>query len=155
EGACPVLGSWHSFGPAAAAFGNAAAMNALDFDDGFEIDGRGMGHPGATIVAAAISAPYAGDVDGATFLAAVIAAYEIHNRLIHAMQPSIERFREVYGVCQHQAIGAAIAFGKQAGLGAEALENAIGLAATLTSVPSLHKYNWNRRPIISLKDFNA
>jgi 2-methylcitrate dehydratase PrpD len=155
DGPCPVLASRRAFGPAAAAFGNAAAMNALDFDDGLEIDGKGMGHPGATIVAAAISAPFVHDVDGATFLAAVIAAYEANNRLIQSMQPTIERFRQVYGVCQHQAVGAAIAFGKQAGLGAAALENAIGLAATLTSVPSLHKYNWDQRPLISFKDFNA
>jgi 2-methylcitrate dehydratase PrpD len=155
NGSCPILATGTAYGPAAAAFGNAAAMNALDFDDGFEVDGTGMGHPGATIVAAAASAPFAYDIDGPTFLTAMIAAYEINNRLIWAMQPSIGRFREVYGVCQHEAVGAAIAFGKLAGLGAPALENAIGLAATLTNVPSLRKYNWDQRPLISFKDFNA
>jgi 2-methylcitrate dehydratase PrpD len=154
-GPCPVLGASLRFGPAAAGFANSAAMNALDFDDGFEIAGRGMGHPGATIVAAALSAAFTAHVSGAALLEAVIAAYEINNRLIRAMQPSFARFREVYGVCQHQSVGAAIAYGRLAGLDAAGLENAIGHAATLANVPSLRKYNWDDRPLISLKDFNA
>lgn len=155
DGPCPVFGSRRHFGPAAAAMANAASMNALDFDDGFEIAGKGMGHPGATIVGAAASAPFLADVTGARFLTAIVAAYEINNRLIRAMQPSYERFRQVYGVCQHQSVGAAIAYGLLAGLDADALENAVGLAATLAQVPSLRKYNWERRPLVSLKDFNA
>jgi 2-methylcitrate dehydratase PrpD len=155
DGPCPVLGAPLRFGPATAGFANSAAMNALDFDDGFEIAGRGMGHPGATIVAAAVSAAFTAKVSGAALLEAVIAAYEINNRLIRAMQPSHSRFREVYGVCQHQSVGAAIAYGCLTGLDAAGLENAIGHAATLTNVPSLRKYNWDDRPLISFKDFNA
>jgi 2-methylcitrate dehydratase PrpD len=155
EGPCPVLGAPLRFGPAAAGFANSAAMNALDFDDGFEVAGRGMGHPGATIVAAGVSAPFMTKVSGAAFLEAMIAAYEVNNRLIRAMQPSYARFREVYGVCQHQTIGAAIVYGRLAGLDAVGLENAIGHAATFANVPSLRKYNWDARPLISFKDFNA
>ncbi len=153
-GTIPVLGSARSFGPAAAAFANAAAMNALDFDDGFEIDGKGMGHPGATIVAAALSACRP-RTTGGDLLRGVIAGYEVNNRLILAMQPSHERFREVYGVCQHQTIGAAVAHGVTLGLDSARVENAIGFAATLASVPSLRKYNWQSRPLVDFKDFNA
>ena len=102
-----------------------------------------------------MSAAFTAPVSGAAFLAAIIAAYEINNRLIGAMQPSFARFREVYGVCQHQSVGAAVAYGCLAGLDAAGLENAIGHAATLANVPSLRKYNWDDRPLISLKDFNA
>jgi 2-methylcitrate dehydratase PrpD len=154
-GECPVLGERHRFGPSAAAFANAAAINALDFDDGFEVAGRGMGHPGATILAAAAAAPYLTQVSGEALLVAVTAAYEVNNRLIGAMQPSPERFGQVYGVCQHQSVAAAIAYGKLLGLAAPALENAIGFAGTLCNVPSLRKYNWQRRPLASLKDFVA
>jgi 2-methylcitrate dehydratase PrpD len=149
EGVCPILGTPLAFGPATSAFGNSAAMNALDFDDGLEVDGKGMGHPGATIVAAAIAAPFLAVISGRDFLTAVVAGYEINNRLIQAIQPSMERFREVYGVCQHQTVGAAIAYGKQKGLGRDALENAIGFAGTLANVPSLKKYNWESRPLVS------
>jgi 2-methylcitrate dehydratase PrpD len=95
------------------------------------------------------------DVSGAEFLTSVVAAYEINNRLIRAMQPSYDRFCQVHGVCQHQSVGAAIAYGKLVGLSAEAFENVIGFAGTLASVPSLRKYNWQRRPLVSFKDFNA
>lgn len=154
-GDCLVAGTTQRYPPAAAAFANAMAMNALDFDDGFEVEGKGMGHPGCSILAAALSACGGARIDGAAFLAAIIAGYEANNRLIHAMQPSHERFRQVYGVGQHQSVGAAIAFGRLAGLDAEAMENTIGLAATLAHVPSLHKYNWDRRPLVSFKDFCA
>ncbi len=154
-GPCRVLGTPQSFGPAAAAFANAVAMNALDYDDGFEVGGKGMGHPGATLVAAALSGGSVHPVDGSTFLAALAAAYEINARLILAIQPSYERFRQVYGVCQHQAIGAAAVFGRLAGLREEKLAEAFGFAGTLTPLPSLRKYNWEARPLVSFKDFNA
>ncbi|SHI69056.1 2-methylcitrate dehydratase PrpD [Roseomonas rosea] len=154
-GLCPVLGTARRHGPAAAAFANSVAMNALDFDDGFEVDGRGMGHPGASLIAAAFSAPFLRATEGAAFLTALVAAYEINGRLIHAIQPSFERFRQVYGVCQHQGVGSAIAYGLLMGLDAVALENAVGLAATLSPLPSLRKYNWESRPLVSFKDFNA
>jgi 2-methylcitrate dehydratase PrpD len=154
-GPCPVIGTDRHYGPAAAAFGNAVAMNALDFDDGHEVDGKGMGHPSATLVAASLGAPFVRSVSGATFLAAMVAAYEVNARLIESIQPSIERFRLVYGVCQHQAIGAAIGYGRALGLASAALENAIGFAATFANLPSLRKYNWERRPLVSFKDFNA
>ncbi|GLK85852.1 MmgE/PrpD family protein [Ancylobacter defluvii] len=155
-GPCRVLGERDSFGPVASAFVNAAAMNALDFDDGLEDEhGRGMGHPGASLVAAALAAGFERRVSGADVVTAVALAYEVNNRLIRAMQPSIERFRLVYGVCQHQAIGAAIAYGRLIGLDADAMENALGFAGSFANVPSLRKYNWERRPLITFKDFLA
>jgi 2-methylcitrate dehydratase PrpD len=138
-----------------AAFLNAAAINALDYDDGFEVTGRGMGHPGATLVAGALAAIGAEPVRGKALLTALVAAWEINGRVILSQQPTPERFREVYGVCQHQSLGAAVAFGLLRGCDAWALENCLGLAASLTPLPSLHKYNWQQRPLISFKDYNA
>jgi 2-methylcitrate dehydratase PrpD len=155
-GPCRVLGEGEGFGPVAAAFINAAAMNALDFDDGLDDEnGRGMGHPGASIVAAALSACFERTVSGGAFVTAVALAYEVNNRLIRAIQPSLGRFREVYGVCQHQAIGAAIAYGRLMDLDEAGMENALGFAGTFANVPSLRKYNWERRPLITFKDFLA
>ncbi len=156
SGHVPILGTDKFFGPAAAAFVNSGLMNALDCDDGFEINGRGMGHPGASIVAAAISGVFGSEpVSGSEFLTAVTASYEINNRLILAMQPSIERFRLVYGVCQHQSISSALAYARVSGQPIASFENILGLAGTLSNVPSLRKYNFSSRPIVSLKDFNA
>jgi 2-methylcitrate dehydratase PrpD len=154
-GPCRLLGTSLSLGPVGAALYNGMAINALDHDDGFEVDGRGMGHPGASLVAAALVGVWQRKTSGRALLEALVAAYEINARVIIAVQPSIERFRQVYGVCQHQALGAAIAYGKLALEDADGLENALGLAGTLTPLPSLRKYNWEARPLVSFKDFTA
>jgi len=154
-GACRVFGTAERFTPTAAAFANAVAANALDYDDGLEIEGKGLGHPGASVVASLLAAHDTRPRDGKAWLTAFAAAFEINHRLIYAMQPSAGRFREAYGVAQHQTVGACVAYALLRGLPLPVLEQAFGLAATLTCVPSLHKYNWRRRPIISLKDFVA
>ncbi len=155
RGPCPILGADVSLAPAGAAFANSAAMNALDHDDGFEVAGKGMGHPGATLVAAALSGVAVGRNSGAALLVALAAAYEINARVILSIQPSHARFRQVYGVCQHQSLGAATAYGRLLGLDGAELANAFGFAGTLAPVPSLRKYNWDSRPLVSFKDFNA
>ncbi len=155
SGGAPVIGSGRQSSPMLAAMANAFAANALDYDDGFEHEGKGMGHPGASLVSAALAALAHGPISGEEFLTAIIVGAEINNRLILSVQPSADRFHEVYGIGQHQSIGAAITYGRLIGLSAQDLENSLGLAASLTAVPSLHKYNWENRPIISLKDFVA
>lgn len=153
NGHCSVFGE-SGFSPLAAAFANAAMINGLDHDDGVEIDGKGLGHPGATLVAAAMVAldlnpePVAQDV----LITTLAAGFEVNNRLIHAIQPSAERFSQVYGVAQHQSIGAAVVAGRLLGLNPEQLHHSVGLAAALTPLPSLHQYNWRQRPLLSLKD---
>ncbi|MCS0497776.1 MmgE/PrpD family protein [Ancylobacter sp. MQZ15Z-1] len=151
-GASRVFGTQERFTPIAAAFANSVIANALDYDDGFEVNGKGMGHPSASLVPAALAALGRRPVCGRAFLVALAAAYEINNRLILAMQPSAARFRQVYGIGQHQAIGAALVFARLSGCDVAGIRNAIGLAGALTPLPSLHKYNWQSRPIISLKD---
>ena len=154
-GPCPILGSDRTAGPGAAAFANAGLINVLDFDDGFEVAGKGLGHPGASIVAAALAAMAGGSVDGRDLLTALAVAFEVNGRVILSIQPSPERHRQVYGVCQHQAIGAAVAYGRLSGLSAADLANAIGFAASLAPLPSLRKYNWEKRPLVSFKDYVA
>ncbi|KMK88582.1 putative dehydratase [Pectobacterium atrosepticum ICMP 1526] len=154
-GNSPVLDGGTPLAAIGAAFLNAAAINALDYDDGYEVAGCGMGHPGASLVAAALAALGQRPIDGETLICALAAAYEINGRIIQSQQPSPARFQQVYGVCQHESVGAAVAYGLLTGCDAEGLENAIGLAASLTPLPSLHKYNWQQRPLVSFKDYNA
>ncbi|BES85456.1 MmgE/PrpD family protein [Pectobacterium araliae] len=154
-GNSPIVDGGAPLAAIGAAFLNAAAINALDYDDGYEVAGRGMGHPGATLVAAALAALGTRPIDGETLICALAAAYEINGRIIQSQQPSPARFQQIYGVCQHESVGAAVAYGLLTGCDAEGLENAIGLAASLTPLPSLHKYNWQQRPLVSFKDYNA
>lgn len=153
-GSCHILGARRQYSAPAAAFANAMLINGLDHDDGVEIDGKGLGHPGATLVSAALAgldqSPH--PVEGQVFLSALAAGFEVNNRLIHALQPSAERFAQVYGVAQHQAVGAAVVCGRILGLSSALLDQAVGLAATLSCLPSLHKYNWRTRPLVTLKD---
>ncbi|MCQ8234323.1 MmgE/PrpD family protein [Pectobacterium carotovorum] len=154
-GNSPIVDGGAPLAAIGAAFLNAAAINALDYDDGYEVAGRGMGHPGATLVAAALAALGSRPIDGETLICALAAAYEINGRIIQSQQPTQARFQQVYGVCQHESIGAAVAYGLLTGCDAAGVENAIGLAASLTPLPSLHKYNWQQRPLVSFKDYNA
>lgn len=153
QGECSVFGQT-GFSPLAAAFGNATVINGLDHDDGVEINGKGLGHPGATLIAAAMVALDLSPtpISHETLITALTVGYEVNNRLIHAIQPSAARFNQVYGVAQHQSIGAALVAGLLLGLDEHLLHNAVGLAATLTPLPSLHQYNWQQRPLLSLKD---
>ncbi|MDU7132342.1 MAG: MmgE/PrpD family protein [Enterobacteriaceae bacterium] len=153
HGDCSVFGHT-GFSPLAAAFSNAAVINGLDHDDGVEIDGKGLGHPGATLIAAAMVALDVSPtrISHETLITALTAGFEVNNRLIYAIQPTAERFNQVYGVAQHQSIGAALVAGLLLGLDEQQLHHAVGLAATLTPLPSLHQYNWQQRPLLSIKD---
>lgn len=154
QGSSTVFGGGGDYSLTGAAFANAFIINALDHDDGVDINGKGLGHPGSTLVAAAMAALDAtpGKVKEEDLLAALVAGFEVNHRLIHALQPSPESFAKAYGVGQHQAIGAAVVYARANGFDEQMMHNAMGFAATLTCVPSLHKYNWQDRPIASLKD---
>src|SRR5436309_3082495 len=81
-----VVGTTQRAAPGPASFANATAANALDYDDT-----GATGHPGATVIAAALALGEARDRSGADFLAAVLAGYEVWSRIAGAIQPSWER----------------------------------------------------------------
>ncbi|WP_201296092.1 MULTISPECIES: MmgE/PrpD family protein [Pseudomonas] len=89
QGSANVFGEADSFSLTAAAFANAFIINALDHDDGVENDGKGMGHPGATLMATAIAALDANpkQVTESALLAGLVAGFEVNNRLIHSLRP--------------------------------------------------------------------
>ncbi len=138
-----------------AAFLNGVHANALDYDDAFERDGKGMGHPGASVIPAALAAA---EYKGATeqeLLTAVIASYEAADRIIEAIQPTPECHARVWGVAVHQAFGAAVAAGRLLRLDELAFHDAFGLAGTMSAVPAARKWNWTSRPLSSPKDVVA
>jgi 2-methylcitrate dehydratase PrpD len=138
-----------------AAFLNSTHANALDYDDAFERDGKGMGHPGATVIPAALAVAEQVGASGGAFAAAVVAGYEVCNRIIEAIQPTPHRHADVWGVAVHQTFGAAVAAARLLHLDAVAFANAVGLAGTLSTVPAARKWNWTNRPLTSLKDVVA
>ena len=138
-----------------AAFLNGVHANALDYDDAFERDGKGMGHPGASVIPAALAAAEHAGATGQDLLTAVIAGYEAANRIIEAIQPTPARHAQVWGVAVHQAFGAAIAAARLLRLDEFAFQNAFGLAGTMSALPAARKWNWTNRPLSSPKDVVA
>lgn len=74
-----------------AAFGNASAVAALDFDDGHRL---ARGHPGAAIIPASLAAAASRDVDADEILTAVALGYEIAVRIARAQNAKTIRSRQ-------------------------------------------------------------
>ncbi|MGQ9583973.1 MAG: MmgE/PrpD family protein [Anaerolineae bacterium] len=150
EGPALLLGTTRGAEPGLAAFCNAVAANALDFDDT-----SGAGHPGASIIPAALAAASLVNCSGSQFLTAIIAGYEVGLRVAAAIRPSWERYRQVHGIGTAQVFGAAAAASRILGLDAEAITRAFGIAGSLAPVPHAGKFGWDERPLTWMKDNTA
>ena len=105
-----------------AAWANGVLANALDFDDGHRLT---KGHPGATVLPAALAAAEATDATLEEFLTAVVVGYEVALRAgvrLHG------RASEYHASGAWGALGAAAAVSRLLGLGATRTQHAIGLA---------------------------
>jgi 2-methylcitrate dehydratase PrpD len=120
-----------------AAYIAAQAANALDFDDAFRAGAPS--HPGATVVPPALAVGEREAASGEDLLRAVIVGYEVSLRVGRAVQPTPERKAEVYGFSTWQIFGAAGTTASLLRLSAEAIKNALGLAAVHAPSPSLRK----------------
>jgi 2-methylcitrate dehydratase PrpD len=112
----------------AAAFANAAAAHALEFDDAFD-EGGGM-HAGPPVHATALAvADGAGDVSGKDYLAAVAVGLDVAVRLASAPLEDFGWHRaSVYAV-----FGATVAAGRLLQLDVQQMRNALGLALSQAS----------------------
>lgn len=108
-----------------AAFANAVAANALDFDDGHYLGGAI--HPGAATIAALLATADGREITSTEFLTAQIAAYEVAIRMGYLLWP-----REP-GVRNHTsgtsaAVGAAAGAAKLLGLDSDGIRRAMQIA---------------------------
>ena len=92
-----------------AAFVNGTTANDLDFNDTL----LGIGHPGASVIPAALAIGESRGVSGKEIINAIITAYDVGDRIGLAIQPSYERLQEVWGVGTWQTYGAVVAAAKQ------------------------------------------
>lgn len=107
-----------------AAMCNSAAASVLDLDDGFRI---ARGHPGASVIPAALAAAAECDSNAAEFLAAVVAGYEVGVRVAAG-----RRFHSSTGTwTPHAAIAAAARLRKTK---PRALANALAIATQCAPV---------------------
>jgi len=127
DGASGVWFTDSRLNPVGAAYANAAAVSALDIDDGHRL---AMGHPGAAVIPAALAVGEALESDGRDIVTAIVAGYEIAIRLGHA------EIKKPYHTGNWTGFGAAIAAAKLMRLSAD--EIAQTLAITAYHSPRLH-----------------
>ena len=117
----------------AAALANGTAANALDFDDTL------VGHPGSTVIAAALATAEYGHRDGPDLLAAVTIGYEVCSRIASFWQPIGGRYRHVFDTATLETFGAVAAAGRLLDLSLAEFENAFGIAAATAPIPRVRK----------------
>jgi len=125
---------------------NSYLANLLDFDDTY------FGHPGATVIPAALVLAERRHLSGKDVLTAVVAGYEIGIRIADAIKPSRPRLKKVMGLSTWQVFSSVAAAGKALGLNGKQTANAISLAALNSPVPSVRKLGLENREIHWMKN---
>ncbi|MGD9145872.1 MAG: MmgE/PrpD family protein, partial [Anaerolineae bacterium] len=149
QGRATVTGMAGRVPPPLAGYLNAQLANMLDFDDTFS-EGF-LGHPGATIVPAALAMAEEIGASGKDLLSAVVVGYDVCSRVGVAGRPTFERSKQVRGMATWQVFGAAAAAAHVMDLDAETVARAFGLAALHAPVPSVGKI-YEERPMWALKN---
>jgi 2-methylcitrate dehydratase PrpD len=132
------------------AFVNGTMANALDFDDAY----LAIGHPGSSIIPAALSIGEWKKASGDKIMSAIITAYDVGSRIGLAIQPTYERLQNVWGVGTWQTFCAVVAAAKTLGLDSEQMHNAFGVAGATAPLPNTQKWGWDmaERPIHWVKE---
>ncbi|KSV64959.1 hypothetical protein N183_34405 [Sinorhizobium sp. Sb3] len=133
--------------PAAAAFVKATLINALDFDDIYE-----KGHPGATVISAALSVAEHTKCSGTELLEAVITGYEVSCRVGISLA-HVQPRKAIHGHGTWQIFGAAAAAVKLMRLDAGRAAHAIAIAATNAPVASVMKTVYGDTPSMAKNNF--
>ncbi|MCT2582046.1 MmgE/PrpD family protein [Actinophytocola gossypii] len=124
--AVPLLGRGYRLAGTWAALAHGIAGHVEDFDDTHPPT---IVHPGAPVVAAALSSAVRTGASGADLLAAVAAGVEVALRVGLALVPdALDRGWHLTGIAA--PVGAAVAAGRLLGLDPDRQRAAIGLAAT-------------------------
>ena len=133
-----------------AAFVNGTTANALDYDDTL----LGIGHPGSTIIPAALAIGEWKKASGKDVLKAILIGYDVADRIGKAIQPSYERLQKVWGFGTWQTFGALVAAGKILNFDLERMLNAFGIAGATAPLPNTQKWGWDieERPIHWVKE---
>ena len=126
EGRCTLVGTPYSSGPQSAALANGTAGHALDYDDSnFWM----VGHPSVPVVTAAVAVAESRGKSGEDLIAALVAGHEVAARVGLA----VGKAHYLQGWHATGTVGtfaAAAAAGNVLGLQPDAMERALGLAAT-------------------------
>src|SRR5215510_2902271 len=125
-GSIPVPGRARRADLIDAAFLCGTAAHGIELDDGFR---QGSVHPGCVVVPAALALGCARHSNGQALMEAIVAGYETVIAIGRACHPQL-RQRGFHPTAAVGVFGSAATAGKLAGLSAERLANALGLAAS-------------------------
>ncbi len=131
-----------------AAYANAFLANLLDFDDTY----GGAGHPGCTVIPAALAIGEQQCRSGKDLITAVVLGYDVALRILEAIDPSPDRSILVRGQGTWQVFGAVAAASRLYRLDAERFADALALAVLHAPVPSMRRFGHESRPLSPLKN---
>ena len=127
-GDATVVGFSRKLSPSGATWVNGASASALDLDDGHR---PAMGHPGASVIPAALSVAETVNASGEDLLTAIVAGYEVAVRASISRTPTFKKGFYCTGIWG--AFGAVTAAAKLLRLDASSFQHAIGI--TLAHAP--------------------
>lgn len=139
-----VFGEASRWSPAGAALLNGAFAHSLDFDD---THAAGTLHPGAPVIPAALAAAEMTGASGQDVIAAIVAGYEVTNRLALALPGGDHYDRGYHPTATCGVFGAAAAAARVMGLSAAQIEDAFGIALSQSagSLQFLKNGAWTKR----------
>jgi len=129
-GDATVIGSGAPLSVTGATWVNGAYASALDMDDGNRM---AMGHPGASVIPAALAMAERTGASGREFLAALVAGYEVAVRASAARVPWYKD--KMYSTGIWGVFGATAAAGKLLGFDDATLQSALGTAGSHGAFP--------------------
>jgi 2-methylcitrate dehydratase PrpD len=143
-GTSVVFGEMRRWSPAGAALLNGAFAHSLDFDD---THAAGSLHPGAPVIPAALAAAEISGAAGSEVIAAIIAGYEVTNRLALALPAGAHYDRGYHPTATCGVFGAAAAAARVLGLDAARVVDAFGIALSQSagSLQFLENGAWTKR----------
>lgn len=136
-GTTTVWGSGKKLSAVNAALALGTISDALDWEDC-----SWTGHPSAGIIPCAWLAAEERHRSGKDLLAAIVAGYEVYQRIAMAVQPSNERWiNKGWGLTSWQIFGCIIPVAKLYGLDARKIDQAIGVGCESSPIPACY-HGW-------------
>ena len=126
----PVIGAGGSAAPVPAAMANAVAGHSIEYDD---VHNSSSSHPGVVVYPAAMAATALAGGDERDFVRAVVVGFEVMCRAGRAADPAAHYARHFHPTGTIGTLGAAAAAAAAAGLDADGLNSAVGIAVSMAS----------------------
>jgi len=113
-----------------AAFANGTLADVLDWEDC-----SWTGHPSAGAIPAAFAAAEKSGADGREYITAIVAGYEVYQRIAMAVQPTHETYMKTgWGLTSWQIFAASVPAARLLTKGEQQMRQAIGISGVMTPI---------------------